>query len=395
MVQCIAGLATFVLTVMTAGCDAAVDPAGPGSGDPPASLAARLREVANGLSAPLFLTSPPGDQTRAFVVEQGGRIRIIRNDALVPTPFLDISGKISNGGEQGLLGLAFHPQYASNGRFVVYYTNPSGDIRIASYKVTANPEVADPASEQILLAVPHPSFSNHNGGMVVFGPDGRLYAGTGDGGSGGDPNGNGQNRNTLLGKLVRLDVNAAGQATVPSDNPFVGQSGMRPEIWSYGLRNPWRFSFDRLTGDLYIGDVGQNAREEIDVSTDVSQFGRGLNFGWKIMEGTACFSPSSGCIKTGLTLPVLDYDHSDGCSVTGGYVYRGSLAPALRGHYFYADYCSGWVRSFLLAGRQVTQPLDWAALRPGGQITSFGEDAGGELYIIVQSGRVFRIESAP
>jgi len=313
----------------------------------------------------------------------------------VPTPFLDISGKISNGGEQGLLGLAFHPQYATNGRFVVYYTNTSGDIRIASYKVTANPEVADPASEQILLAVPHPSFSNHNGGMVVFGPDGRLYAGIGDGGSGGDPNGNGQNRNTLLGKLVRLDVNAAGQASVPSDNPFVGQSGMRPEIWSYGLRNPWRFSFNGLTGDLYIGDVGQNSREEINVSTDQTDFGRGLNFGWKIMEGTACFSPSSGCNKTGLTQPVIDYGHNDGCSVTGGYVYRGSLAPALRGHYLYADYCSGWVRSFLLAGRQVTQPLDWSTLRPNGQITSFGEDAGGELYIIVSSGRVFRIEPAP
>ncbi len=395
MVQCMAGLGTFILTVMTVGCDASADPAGPGSGDPPAVLAARLREVANGLNSPVFLTSPPGDLTRAFVVEQGGRIRLIRNDGLVPIPFLDISNKISNGGEQGLLGLAFHPQYAANGRFVVYYTNTSGDIRIASYKVTANPEVADPASEQILLAVPHPSFSNHNGGMVAFGPDGRLYAGIGDGGSGGDPNGNGQNRNTLLGKLVRLDVNAAGQATVPADNPFVGQSGMRPEIWSYGLRNPWRFSFDRLTGDLYIGDVGQNSREEIDASTDVAQFGRGLNFGWKIMEGTACFSPSSGCIRTGLTLPVLDYGHSEGCSVTGGYVYRGSAVPALRGHYFYADYCSGWVRSFRLSGTGITQPLDWATLRPGGQITSFGEDAGGEIYVILSSGRVFRIEPAP
>jgi glucose/arabinose dehydrogenase len=229
--------------------------------------------------------------------------------------------------------------------------------------------------------------------MVTFGPDGRLYAGIGDGGSGGDPNGNGQNRNTLLAKLVRLDVNAAGQASVPSDNPFVGQSGMRPEIWSYGLRNPWRFSFDRLTGDLYIGDVGQNAREEIDVSRGPSNMGRGLDFGWNIMEGTSCFSPSSGCNRTGLTLPVLDYGHGDGCSVTGGYVYRGSLVPALRGMYFYGDYCSGWVRSFVLTGGQVAQRLDWAALRPGGQITSFGEDAAGELYIIVASGSVFRIEA--
>lgn len=392
MLQCIAGLGAVFLAATTAGCDVSVDPV---PGDPPAQLAVRLREVANGLSNPLFLTSPPGDLTRAFVVEQGGQIRIIRNDALVPTPFLDISSRISNGGEQGLLGMAFHPQYATNGRFVVYYTNTAGDIRITSYKVTANPEVADPASEQILLAVPHPSFSNHNGGMVVFGPDGRLYAGIGDGGSGGDPNGNGQSRNTLLGKIVRLDVNPAGQASVPTGNPFVGQSGMRPEIWSYGLRNPWRFSFDRVTGDLYIGDVGQNAREEIDVTTDQTGFGKGLNFGWKIMEGTACFSPSSGCNKVGLIQPVLDYSHSEGCSVTGGYVYRGSLAPGLRGHYFYADYCSGWVRSFLLSGRNATQPLDWASLRPGGQITSFGEDAAGELYIIISSGRVFRVEATP
>jgi glucose/arabinose dehydrogenase len=386
MVQCLAGFGAFLLTVMTAGCDGSTEPA---------RLAVRLREVASGLDAPLFLTTAPGDQTRAFVVEQGGRIRIIRNEALVPTPFLDISGRIASGGERGLLGLAFHPQYATNGRFVVYYTNTSGDVRIASYKVTADPDLADPASEQILLAVPHPSFSNHNGGMVVFGPDGRLYAGIGDGGSGGDPNGNGQNRNTLLGKLVRLDVNGAGQASVPSDNPFVGQSGMRPEIWSYGLRNPWRFSFDRLTGDLYIGDVGQNAREEIDVSTAASQAGRGLNFGWNTMEGSACYSPASGCNKTGLTQPVLDYGHSDGCSVTGGYVYRGSAIPDLQGHYFYGDYCSGWVKSFLLSGTRAGQPLDWATLRPGSQITSFGEDASGEVYLIVSSGRVFRIEPGP
>ena len=386
MVQCLAGLGAFLLTVMTAGCDGSAEPTG---------IAVRLREVAGGLDAPLFLTTAPGDPTRAFVVEQGGRIRIIRNDALVPTPFLDISGRMASGGERGLLGLAFHPQYATNGRFVVYYTNTSGDVRIASYQVTADPDLADPASEQILLAVPHPSFSNHNGGMVVFGPDGRLYAGIGDGGSGGDPNGNGENRNTLLGKLVRLDVNGAGQASVPSDNPFVGQSGMRPEIWSYGLRNPWRFSFDRQTGDLYIGDVGQNAREEIDVSTAASQAGRGLNFGWNITEGSACYSPASGCNRTGLTQPALDYGHSDGCSVIGGYVYRGSAIPELRGHYFYGDYCSSWVKSFLLSGTRAGQPLDWATLRPGSQITSFGEDAGGEVYIIVSSGRVFRIEPGP
>jgi glucose/arabinose dehydrogenase len=394
MVQCAGGLGGLVLTVMAAACNQG-EPASPGPEPPQATLAVRLREIATGLASPVFLTSPPGDQERTFVVEQGGRIRIIRNDALVTAPFLDISSKIQSGGEQGLLGLAFHPGYAANGRFVVYYTNTSGDIRIASYRVTANPDVADPASEQILLAVPHPSHSNHNGGMVVFGPDGRLYAGIGDGGGGGDPNGNGQNRNVLLGKIVRLDVSAGGVASVPSDNPFFGQAGMRPEIWSYGLRNPWRFSFDRLTGDLYIGDVGQNEREEINASTDVSQFGRGLNYGWRTMEGTSCFSPSSGCNRTGLTLPVLDYTHGDGCSVTGGYVYQGNLVSGLQGQYLYADYCQGWVRSFRLSGDRAIQPLEWPTLSAGGQITSFGEDARGELYILIQSGKVLRIEPAP
>jgi len=393
MVQCVAGLGGLVLTVMAAACGPG-DPASPGPGLPPSTLAVRLRQVASGLASPVFLTSPPGDQERTFVVEQGGRIRIIRNDALVSAPFLDISSRIQNGGEQGLLGLAFHPGYAANGRLVVYYTNTSGDIRIASYRVTANPDVADPASEQILLAVPHPSNSNHNGGMVAFGPDGRLYAGIGDGGGGGDPSGNGQNRNVLLGKIVRLDVSAGGQASVPPGNPFFGQAGMRPEIWSYGLRNPWRFSFDRLTGDLYIGDVGQNEREEINASTEVSEFGRGLNYGWRIMEGNSCFSPSSGCNRSGLTVPVLDYTHTDGCSVTGGYVYQGSLVSGLQGQYLYADYCQGWVRSFRLSGDQAIQQFEWPTLSPGGQITSFGEDARGELYILTGSGKVFRIEPA-
>jgi glucose/arabinose dehydrogenase len=382
--QCIVGLGGLLLTTLAAGCDT-----GTGPEEPPPEFAVRLVEVATGLNAPVFLTSSPGDVTRTFVVEQGGRIRVIRNGTLVATPFLDITDKVLDGGERGLLGLAFHPQYATNGRFVVYYTNSSGDIRIASYRVSSNPDVADPGSEQALLTVPHPGASNHNGGMVAFGPDGRLYAGTGDGGGGGDPSGNGQNRNVLLGKIVRLDVNDAGQASVPQNNPFVGQADMRPEIWSYGLRNPWRFSFDRQTGELYIGDVGQNSREEINVSTD----GRGSNYGWKIMEGRSCFSPSSGCNQSGLVLPVLDYGHNEGCSVTGGYVYRGAALTTLRGHYFYADYCEGWVRSFRLEGGIAVQQLDWSALRPGGSITSFGEDAAGELYIVASSGKVFRIEA--
>ena len=365
------------------------------SGPGPGAAAIHLQEVASGLDFPLYLTAPPGDNDRLFIVEKTGRIRIVRNGSVLPAPFLDLSAKVSNGSEQGLLGLAFHPGYAANGRFVVNYTNSSGDTRVAVFRVSAHPDVADPASEQVILAVDQP-FSNHNGGMVAFGPDGKLYIGMGDGGSGGDPQGNGQNRGVLLGKLLRLEVNGSGQAAVPGDNPFVGQAGVRPEIWSYGLRNPWRFSFDRLTQDLYIGDVGQNAREEIDASTDVTQFGRGLNYGWNRMEGAACYNPPGSCDQSGLTRPVLEYPHSQGCSVTGGYVYRGAAITALQGLYFYADYCEGWVRSFRLSGTHVTAETEWAALRPGGQITSFGEDARGELYLMTSGGKVLRIvASAP
>ena len=364
---------------------------GPG----PGNAAIRLQEVASGLDFPVFLTAPPGDNARLFIVEKTGKIRIVKNGSLLPAPFLDLSGKVSGGGEQGLLGLAFHPDYAGNGRFVVNYTNQGGDTRVAVYHVSADPDVADPASEQVILAVDQP-FSNHNGGMVVFGPDGKLYIGMGDGGSGGDPQGNGQNRAALLGKLLRLEVSGAGAASVPADNPFVGQAGMRPEIWSYGMRNPWRFSFDRVSHDLYIGDVGQNAHEEIDVSTQSTGFGKGLNFGWNQMEGAACYSPGNGCDRSGLVLPVVDYSHSQGCSVTGGYVYRGSAVPALAGLYFYADYCEGWVKSFRLSGGSASEQTDWSALRPGGQITSFGEDARGELYLMTSGGKVLRIvASAP
>src|ERR1043166_6349889 len=359
--------------------------------EPPAGTdSVRLVGVATGLDFPLFLAAPPGDNSRLFIVEKTGRIRIVKNGGLLPAPFLDLSARVSGGGEQGLLGLAFHPQYAANGRFVVNYTNPSGDTRVSVFRVSSNPDVADAASEQVILPVAQP-FANHNGGMVVFGPDGKLYIGMGDGGSGGDPQGNGQNKGVLLGKILRVDLSGAGVLSVPADNPFVGQAGARPEVWSYGLRNPWRFSFDRAQGDLYIADVGQNAREEVDVATSAAQFGKGLNFGWNVMEGVACYSPPSGCPRSGLPLPVLDYDHSDGCSITGGYVYRGSAAPGLRGLYFYSDYCSGWVRSFRLQGTAAADQRDWPALRPGGQVTSFGEDAQGELYIMIQSGKVFRI----
>jgi hypothetical protein len=381
VVRMIAGCGVWLL----AACGG--DPTGP----PVATDSVRLVQVATGLDFPLFLTAPPGDNARLFIVEKTGRIRIVRNGSVLSAPFLDLSARVSGGSEQGLLGLAFHPQYATNGRFVVNYTDPSGDTRVSAFRVSANPDVADPASEQVLLAIDQP-FANHNGGMVVFGPDGKLYIGMGDGGSGGDPQGNGQNKGVLLGKILRVDVSGTGVLSVPADNPFVGQAGARPEVWSYGLRNPWRFSFDRAQGDLYIGDVGQNAREEVDVATSAGQFGKGLNFGWNVMEGGACYSPSSGCARSGLTLPVLDYGHAGGaCSITGGYVYRGAAVPALRGLYFYSDYCSGWVRSFRLLGTAAADQRDWPALRPGGLVTSFGEDASGELYVMISSGKVFRI----
>ncbi len=358
---------------------------------PPASADVRLSEVTHEVGFPVFVTAPPGDQHRVFIVDKGGRIRIVKNGVLLAGPFLDISNRVSGGDEQGLLGLAFHPNYAGNGRFVVDYTNTAGDTRVAVFRVSANPDVADPASEQVVLSIPQP-FSNHNGGMVVFGPDGKLYIGTGDGGSGGDPQGNAQNRNSLLGKLLRVSLDDNGLLSIPPDNPFVGEPGVRGEIWSYGLRNPWRFSFDRSTGDLYIADVGQSTREEVDIATPALNRGKGLNFGWNVMEGTACYD-SSSCNRTGLTLPVLDYTHADGCSITGGYVYRGAALPALAGRYFYSDWCSGWVRSFRFSNGTAADPQDWPTLQPGGGVASFGEDGRGELYLMTGSA-VYRIVPA-
>jgi glucose/arabinose dehydrogenase len=345
-----------------------------------------LRQVATGLDFPVYLTAPAGD-ARLFIVEKTGRIRIVKGGALGAAPFLDLSASVSGGSEQGLLGLAFDPRYGTTGRFYVDYTDRNGDTRIARYRVSADPDVADPSSGEILLTIDQP-YANHNGGQLAFGPDGYLYIGMGDGGSGGDPEGHGQNAADLLGSLLRLDVSGATGYSVPTGNPYAAGGG-RGEVFSIGLRNPWRFSFDRQGGDLYIADVGQNEREEVDVSTAASGGGRGLNYGWNRMEGTACYS--SGCDRTGLTLPVIDYTHADGCSITGGYVYRGAAVPALAGTYFYADFCSGWVRSFRYQNGQATNPREWPMLKPGGQVTSFGEDAAGELYILEADGKVFQV----
>ena len=355
---------------------------------PTGTVLVKLQEVASGLVFPLYLTSPPGDP-RLFVVEKGGAIRIIKGGSLLPVPFLDITGQVSTGSEQGLLGLAFDPAYGTTGRFIVHYTDVAGDTRVSAFHVSTDPDRADPTSESVILTADQP-FANHNGGQILFGPDGFFYLGLGDGGSGGDPNGTGQGLGDLLGSILRVSLAGTSGYTVPPDNPFVGVTGARGEVWSYGLRNPWRFSFDRLTGDLYIGDVGQSRLEEIDVAPAADGAGRGVNYGWNIMEGTSCYA-SASCDTTGLALPVVEYDHGQGCSVTGGYVYRGTAIPALQGQYFYADYCSGFVRSLRYAGGGVTDQADWPTLRPGGAVPSFGEDAAGELYVLSADGRVLKI----
>jgi glucose/arabinose dehydrogenase len=343
----------------------------------------RLEQVAGGFNAPLYLAAPSGD-TRSFVVEQGGRVRIIKGSSVIPIPFLDISDRISSGGERGLLSIAFHPRYTENGYFYVDFTDPNGDTRIERMHADPKSDRADGAPGKLLLTIKQP-YANHNGGLVMFGPDGMLYIGMGDGGSGGDPHGNGQNRNVLLGKILRIDVDHGDPYAIPATNPFANGGGAK-EIWSYGMRNPWRFSFDSPSGLLITGDVGQNAWEEIDA---VSASAAGLNYGWNRIEGTHCYGAST-CSKSGITLPLIEYGHSDGCSVTGGYVYRGKAIPSLAGTYFYSDYCQGWLRSARFVNGRATELRKWAVTSPG-PVTSFGVDGAGELYVIASSGIVYRI----
>jgi glucose/arabinose dehydrogenase len=362
---------------------------GTGPSPLPGDFTIQLIEVASGLSSPLYLTSPAND-SRLFVVEQAGRIRIIKNGQVLAQPFLDIVSRVSSGGERGLLSVAFHPSYAANGFFYVNFTDLAGDTRVERFNVSSNPDVGDASSSKLILGVTQP-FANHNGGLNLFGPDGMLYIGLGDGGSSGDPQGNGQRTNTLLGKILRIDVDNGDPYSIPSGNPFANQSGARPEIWAYGLRNPWRFSFDRTAGLLFVADVGQGSLEEIDV---VPTTRAGVNYGWNIMEGSSCFG-SGSCSTAGLEPPVIEYNHSGGaCSVTGGYAYRGSAIPELAGHYFYSDYCAGFLRSFLYSNGAATDQRTWD-VGTIGSVTSFGEDAAGEMYIVVQQGRVYRIGRGP
>ncbi len=346
--------------------------------------------ITAGLTSPVAITNAGDGSGRLFITEQTGTIRIWNGTALLPTPFLDIHTLVSCCGEQGLLSVAFHPDYETNGYFYVDYTDVAGNTVIARYRVSGNPNVADPSSASILLTIPQP-YANHNGGQLQFGPDGTLYIGMGDGGSGGDPQNHAQNLNDLLGKLLRIDVDGGTPYAIPPTNPFVGVPNTRPEVWAYGLRNPWRFSFDRLSHDLYIGDVGQNLWEEIDFQPASSPGGE--NYGWRFMEGFHCYNPATSCDNGTLTHPILEYSHSLGCSVTGGYVYRGSSIPQLFGVYLYSDYCTGiiWGASRDCSGVwSTTQLLDSPY-----NVSSFGEDESGEVYVTHLGGAVYRIAATP
>ena len=336
------------------------------------------------------LVQPDDRSGLIFVTEQRGII-----NAFAPSQaqseshiFLDIRDRVNRGGnEEGLLGLALDPNYRENGHFYVYYSaaNPRRSV-VSRFSVDqGNPGVADPKSELIIMEVAQP-FSNHNGGQLAFGPDGYLYIGLGDGGSAGDPQGNGQNLGTLLGKILRIDVrglSAAREYGIPVDNPFVDTAGARSEIWAFGLRNPWRFSFDRETELLWCGDVGQNIWEEIDIIV------KGANYGWNIMEGFHCYSPATGCNQSDLTLPVVEYDHSQGCSVTGGYVYRGDKIPSLQGHYVYGDYCSGKIWALDYQGKAVTRNI--LLVDSDLSISSFSEDVAGNLYVLSREGGIYAL----
>jgi glucose/arabinose dehydrogenase len=350
-----------------------------------------LTQVASGLDLPLGIAHA-GD-TRLFIVQQRGRIVVFNGTSVLAQPFLDVSSLVSCCGEQGLLGLAFHPRYRDNGFFYIDYTDRSGNTVVARYSVSStDPNRADPSSARVLLNVAQP-FANHNGGHLAFGPDNYLYIALGDGGSGGDPGNRAQDLSTLLGKILRIDIDGGSPYAIPPSNPFVNRAGARGEIWAYGLRNPWRFSFDRVTGDLWIADVGQNIWEEVNYAPATSIGGE--NYGWRRMEATHCFQPATNCSDASLTLPVFEYSHAEGCSVTGGYVYRGTRYPALTNTYLFGDYCSGsvWGTKRSGNGTFATKKL----LTTDASITGFGEDVAGELYLIDQGrGRVYSIrETTP
>jgi glucose/arabinose dehydrogenase len=355
-----------------------------------------LEPVLTGFQAPVYVTHAGEDSSgasRLFVVEKGGRIYLVEKGVVQPTPFLDITDRVgSEGSEQGLLGVAFPPDFTASGLFYVDYTDLRGDTVVARYRLLAgDSRQADPNSEQKILQIEQPA-ANHNGGQLQFGPDGYLYIGMGDGGRAGDPWGNAQNPDVLLGKLLRISVTGAEAYTIPGDNPFLGRSDARPEIWALGVRNPWRFAFDRATGDLYIADVGQNQYEEVDFQPAASQDGE--NYGWDVMEASHCFEPPAGCDTSGLVLPVAEYDHAQGCSITGGYVYQGTHYPQMAGVYFFGDFCSGNIW-----GLRQESSGEWRMallLNTGVSISSFGEDVAGEIYVVgYRDGIIYHLIAAP
>jgi glucose/arabinose dehydrogenase len=360
----------------------------------PDAAAVTLTEVVSGLDRPLYVTHAGDESGRLFILEQAGLVKIWQDDALLDTPFLDLTGTVTPLGgysEQGLLGLTFHPDYAENGRFFVNFTDRNGASVVAEFTVsTDDPNVADRDSRRDLLTVSQP-FTNHNGGMMAFGPDGYLYISLGDGGSAGDPEVNGQNPWTLLGSILRIDVDGdESPYTVPEDNPFVEAGRGAPEIWAWGLRNVWRFSFDRATGDLYMADVGQNQWEEVNFQPADSPGGE--NYGWNRYEGTHAYS--GGAAPADMVLPIAEYAHSEGgCSITGGYVYRGEAVPELTGAYFYGDWCTGniWAAYRDAAGEWQS---DLFMQQPGNLISSFGEDEAGEMYVINYNGILLRFDPA-
>jgi hypothetical protein len=348
----------------------------------------RIEPVGSGLKRPVYVTAPRGD-ARLFVVEQAGVIRVVKDGVVLPQPFLDIQSIVHSDAEQGLLSMAFHPAYQTNGYFFVYFLDRAKHVRIERFRVSGNPDVADPESRRTILSIHKPGWE-HNGGLVKFGPDGMLYIGTGDGGNLPRLWRNAQDTRSLLGKMLRIDVNNEAGYRIPAGNAFPPGGSARPEIWAVGLRNPWRYAFDRQDGLLYIADVGQGLWEEVHV---VPANRGAVNYGWSVMEGNHCYAATS-CNRSGLDVPALEYGHGEGCSVTGGFVYRGAAIPGIRGLYFYSDYCAGFLKSFRYANGAATEQRTWN-VGSLGAVLSFGEDAAGELYILSGNGTVYRMASAP
>jgi glucose/arabinose dehydrogenase len=380
----------------------APDPAAPPMTMTPAAPSAasvKLTAVATGLSSPVFVTSPNDGTHRLFIVQKTGSIRVLQNGSLQSGSFLNITSAVSRGSEQGLLGLAFHPSFKTNRKYYVDYTDLNGNTVIREYKASAtSPNRTQAGSGRTILRITQP-YANHNGGMLAFGPDGYLYIGMGDGGSGGDPGNRAQSLSSLLGKILRIDINGTSgtrQYRIPSTNPYVGRTGL-DEIWQRGLRNPWRFSFDRATGNLWIGDVGQDRFEEVDRALRTSTgAGRGANWGWRVMEGFHCYNPATGCSTSGKRLPLLEYSHSTNsrCAITGGYVYRGTSIPALAGWYVFGDYCSGEVLAVSNIAASRPTPVTLFGTGSGRMVSSFGQDWAGELYVVDLGGTVYRIDPA-